>query len=113
MRYDAFITYHRLSDEARAMALERALKRFAKPLFKLRALEIFRDDAALAANPSLWCAISQALDSAGHLILVASPGAASSPWVGRGGGALASPQIQRRSYDRFVGRRHPLGSLGR
>lgn len=83
MRYDAFITYHRLSDEARAMALERALKRFAKPLFKLRALEIFRDDAALAANPSLWCAISQALDSAGHLILVASPGAASSPWVGR------------------------------
>ncbi|MGH8544366.1 MAG: hypothetical protein ACREX3_12220 [Gammaproteobacteria bacterium] len=83
MHYDAFITYHRLSDEARAMALERALKRFAKPLFKLRALEIFRDDAALAANPSLWSAISQALDSAGHLILVASPGAASSPWVGR------------------------------
>jgi WD40 repeat protein len=83
MRYDVFLSYHRDSDERIAIALERALKRFAKPVFRLRALEVFRDDAALDATPAIWGQISAILTESRHFVLIASEGAAASPWVGR------------------------------
>ncbi len=82
-RYAAFISYSRAADGKLAPAIEQGLKRFARPLFRLRALEVFRDDAALAANPGLWPSIESALDASAHLILMASPESAASPWVAR------------------------------
>jgi hypothetical protein len=82
-QFNAFISYSHAADGKLAPAVELGLKRFAKPLLRLRALEVFRDDAALSADPGLWRAIEAALDASRNLILMASPEAAASPWVAR------------------------------
>ena len=82
-RYAAFISYSRTADAQLAPALEDALERFAKPWNRLRALRVFRDDADLSTNPGLWSSITAALDDAEYFILLASPAAAESTWVGR------------------------------
>jgi WD40 repeat protein len=79
--YDAFISYSHAADEDLAAALQRALQRFARPLHRLRALRIFRDDENLAASPDLGHEIADALSQSEFLILLASPQAAASPWV--------------------------------
>jgi hypothetical protein len=81
--YAAFISYSRAVDGRLAPALQSALQRFAKPWYRLRALRIFRDDANLSANPGLWSSITAALDGADAFVLLASPEAADSKWVGR------------------------------
>jgi WD40 repeat protein len=80
-QYDVFISYNRHADETVAALLQRELQRFAKPVFSRRALRVFRDDANLSANPGLWTSIQQGLDASGHLLVLASTGAAASPWV--------------------------------
>ena len=80
-RYDVFISYNRQVDEPLAVALERGLQRFAKPALRRRALRVFRDDTNLSANPGLWSSIREALDASDHLLVLASPAAASSRWV--------------------------------
>lgn len=82
-RFDAFISYSRRLDADLAPALQSSLQRFAKPWYRLRALRIFRDNASLSANPGLWSSIEQALDGSSYFILLASPPAAQSKWVGR------------------------------
>lgn len=82
-RYNAFISYSHAVDGRLAPALRKALHRFAKPRFQLRALRVFRDDASLAANPNLWQSIEQALSESEYLILLASPEAAASKWVAK------------------------------
>lgn len=79
--YDAFISYSHQADHAFSQALENALKRFAKPWYRRRALAVFRDKTDLAASPELWSSIKAALDRSEYLILLASPGAAGSVWV--------------------------------
>lgn len=81
--YHAFISYSHAADGALAPALQKGLQRFAKPWYRAWALRIFRDEASLAANPGLWSSIEHALDGSLFFILLASPGAASSPWVAR------------------------------
>src|SRR6266536_1492126 len=81
--YDAFISYSRTADGRLGPALQRGLQRFAKPWYRLRALRVFRDDASLSANPDLWGSIQQALDDSEYFVLLASPAAAESPWVGK------------------------------
>src|SRR3954451_18035591 len=81
--YAAFISYSHAADGRLAPALQRGLHGFARPAFRLRALRVFRDEASLSANPGLWSSIEQALGSAEFFILLASPEAARSPWVGR------------------------------
>jgi WD40 repeat protein len=81
-QYDAFISYSRAVDGKLAPALQSALQRFAKPWYRARAKRVFRDDASLSANPGLWSSIEQALDAARYFVLLASPGAAESRWVG-------------------------------
>jgi MTH538 TIR-like domain (DUF1863) len=49
--------------------------------YRRRALRIFRDDTSLSATPSLWPSIEHALGQSRFLILLASPEAATSPWV--------------------------------
>jgi hypothetical protein len=82
-RYDAFISYSHAADGKLAPALQRGLQRFAKPWYRVRALRVFRDQTDLAANPALWPTIQKALDASEHFVLLASPRAAASPWVGR------------------------------
>ena len=79
--YDAFISYSHAVDQRLAPALQRALHQLAKPWYRLRALRIFRDDASLSANPSLWSSIQDALQSSRFFILLASPESARSLWV--------------------------------
>ena len=81
--YDAFISYSHAVDGALAPALQAALHRFAKPWYRLRALRVFQDEASLGANTGLWTSIEQALSASDYFLLLASPDAASSPWVGR------------------------------
>jgi WD40 repeat protein len=82
-RYDAFISYSHAVDGELAPALQSALHRLAKPWYALRALRVFRDEASLSANPALWGSIQSALEGSRFFILLASPDAAHSKWVGR------------------------------
>jgi tetratricopeptide (TPR) repeat protein len=81
--YDAFISYSHALDKPIASALQSAMQRLGKAWYQRRALRLFRDDTSLTATPHLWPSIEQALGKARFLILLASPEAAASPWVGK------------------------------
>ncbi len=81
--YDAFISYSHAADGKLAPALQHGLQGFAKPWYRRRALRIFRDQTSLAATPELWPTIVRGLESARYFLLLASPEAAASHWVGR------------------------------
>ena len=81
--YDAFISYSHAADGKLAPALQQGLQGFAKPWYRRRALRIFRDQTSLAATPELWPTIVRGLESARYFLLLASPEAAASRWVGR------------------------------
>ena len=82
-RYDAFISYSHAADGAFAPSLQDGLQKLAKPWRQRRALEVFRDETGLSVNPALWTSICAAMDGASHFVLLASPEAANSEWVGR------------------------------
>ncbi|HEX8115165.1 MAG TPA: toll/interleukin-1 receptor domain-containing protein [Kofleriaceae bacterium] len=82
-RYRAFLSYSHAADDRFAEALQKALKQFARPLFAVRALNIFRDRTDLSATPELWNSVRSALDDSDYLIYLASPKAAGSRWVKR------------------------------
>jgi tetratricopeptide (TPR) repeat protein len=81
--YDAFISYSHAKDKPIAAALQSVVQRLGKPWYRRRALRVFRDDTSLSATPQLWPSIEQALAQSRFLILLASPEAAASPWVGK------------------------------
>ena len=81
--YDAFISYAHEADGEFAPILQRGLQHLAKPWNRRRALEVFRDESSLAVSPGLWPSIEKALDASRWLILLASPAAAQSEWVGK------------------------------
>ncbi|MEV5541499.1 hypothetical protein AB0L13_32100 [Saccharopolyspora shandongensis] len=81
--YDAFMSYSHALDGELAPTLQRELERFAKPWYRMRALRVFRDNASLSANPGLWSSIESALEASRWFVLMASPEAATSPWVAR------------------------------
>ena len=81
--YDAFISYNHEADGPVGPALRDGLHLFARPWNRLRALRVFCDRRAMDPAEGLWTTIRQALDASRFLILVASPGAAGSSWVGR------------------------------
>ena len=83
MRYHGFISYSHAVDGPLAEAVERALHRFAKSVWQLRALHVFRDKSNLSASPDLWRRIEGALAESGHFVLLASPEATQSPWIQR------------------------------
>src|SRR5215467_14500078 len=80
--YDAFISYAHEADGVFAPVLQRGLQHLAKPWNRRRAMEVFRDESNLAASPGLWPSIQKALDASRWLVLLASPKAAQSDWVG-------------------------------
>jgi WD40 repeat protein len=81
--YDAFISYSHRLDAAITARLQAELQRFAKPWYRMRALQVFRDQTSLAASPHLWTTIEEALSDSSWLILMASPESAQSGWVSR------------------------------
>ena len=83
MRYDGFISYSHDADRELAVALQRVLQDIARPFYRRKALDIFRDETNLVANPALWPSIERALAASRTLIILASPEAAASIWCGR------------------------------
>jgi WD40 repeat protein len=81
--YNAFISYSHSSDGELAPKLEAALQGFAKPWYRLRALNVFRDAANLNLSPGLWDSIVESLGQSDFLLFLASPEAANSKWVSR------------------------------
>ena len=81
--YRAFISYSHTADGRLAGNLQRALHRFAKGWFQLRALRTYRDETNLAVTPQLWPTIEAALDESDFFLLLASPESAASKWVER------------------------------
>ena len=79
--YNAFISYSHTADGKLAPVLQTALERFAKPWYKVRYLNIFRDENTLAAAPHLWSNIEAALSQSEYIIYMASPLSASSKWA--------------------------------
>lgn len=79
--FNAFISYSHSEDSDLSAKLQLALERFAKPWYKLRNLNIFRDESNLEATPHLWSNIQKALDTSEYFLLLASPASASSVWV--------------------------------
>jgi WD40 repeat protein len=83
MPYDAFISYSHVADGKLAPRVQSGLHRFARPLFRFRALHVFRDQTSLSATPELWSSIEAALDQSNYFILMASPESAASFWIQR------------------------------
>ena len=81
--YDAFISDSHAKDKPVAAALQAVVQTLGKPWYRRRALRVFRDDTSLSATPGLWPSIEQALAQSRFLILLASPEAAASQWVGK------------------------------
>lgn len=81
--YQAFISYSHSEDGERAPRLQLALHKIGKPWFRRRAVHVFRDETNVPASAELWPEISRAMQQSEYLVLMASPGSASSVWVGR------------------------------
>lgn len=78
--HDAFVSYSHAADGALAPVLERGLERLAKPTFKLRAIDVFRDQTSLSASPGVWSGIVDHLAGSRWFIVLASPQSAASAW---------------------------------
>ena len=78
MKYNAFISYSHSQNPDLAVNLEKALEKFAKPTFKRRALNIFRDSNDLSVSPDLWGKIEEGLAQSEYFIYFASPKSANS-----------------------------------
>ena len=78
--YRAFISYHHRVSGTMALALEKALRRYAKPLFR-PPMRVFRDQEQIAAGQRLKETIKSALEKSEFLIYIATREAAESPYV--------------------------------
>ncbi|TQM78289.1 TIR domain-containing protein [Saccharothrix saharensis] len=81
--FDSFISYSHSGDRPVAKALQRTLQRLGRRWYRPSALRVFRDDTTLAAAPDLWTSIERALRRSRTFVLLASPEASASPWVGK------------------------------
>ena len=81
--HDAFLSYNQAADDRLAAALEVGLERLAKPLFKLRAVDFFRDKTGMPASSGLWSSLESHLSGSRWLIYLACPESAASPWCVR------------------------------
>ena len=98
IKHDAFISYNHHLDHVVAKALEDGMERLAKPLLSLRAIDVFRDETALSANPDLWARIVDHLSGTAWLIVLACPEWTASPWCGR----EVQWWLENRSTDRML-----------
>ena len=83
MKYKAFISYrHSENGRRHAVALETALKRYAKPTLA-RPMKIFRDEKHFKPDISLPKLIRDGLENSEYLIFLAERASAESPWCGQ------------------------------
>ncbi|MFL0157110.1 TIR domain-containing protein [Mycobacteroides chelonae] len=80
--YDAFLSYSR-ADTPVAEGIQKGLHSIGRKLGRLHALRVFRDKTDLAASPSLWAKLTEALDKSRYLVVVLSPNSAGSEWVNK------------------------------
>jgi len=78
--YDAFLSYNQRADSLRASAVQRALQHLARPFYRWKALNIFRDATSLSANPALWPSIEKGLANSRYFIFFACPESVASTW---------------------------------
>src|SRR5258706_16062919 len=83
LQYDVFVSYSHASDDLLSERVQDGLQRFAKPWWRRRELTVFRDRTGLSADPGLWSSIVEAMEASKYFLLLASPEAAASLWVGR------------------------------
>ena len=83
MQYDVFISYSHAADDLLSERVQDGLQKFAKPWWRRRELSVFRDRTGLTADPGLWTAIVEAMQSSRYFLLLAAPEAAASEWVNR------------------------------
>jgi len=83
MNYKGFISYKHGADDALAERLENTLEKFAKPTFKRRAIEIFRDGNDLSAAADLGEKIRNGLENSEYFICMASSAYSKSKWCVR------------------------------
>ncbi len=82
MKYKAFISYrHSENGRRHAIALETALKRYAKPTLA-RPMKIFRDEKHMKPDISLPKLIQDGLGNSEYLIFLAEKASADSQWCG-------------------------------
>src|SRR5688500_17380297 len=81
--HDAFISYSHAADGRLAPAFQQSLEKLAKPLLRLRALNVFRDQTSLTASPALWPGIVAHLAVSQWFLLLASPASAASHWCNK------------------------------
>jgi hypothetical protein len=81
-RYDAFVSYSH-ADRPVADGVQKGLQRIARPMGRLNALRVFRDDTDLIATPDLFGRLTDAMDASRFLVVVLSPHAAASEWVNK------------------------------
>lgn len=79
-RYQAFISYRQDTSRRLAVALEKALRQYAKPLYRMP-IRIFRDEKQIGAGQDLRNTIQQALKDSAYLLYIATREAAESPYV--------------------------------
>jgi len=83
MKYKAFISYrHSENGRRHAVALETALKRYAKPTLA-RPMPIFRDEKHTRPDISLPKLIQEGLENSEYLIFLAERSSAESQWCGK------------------------------
>ena len=98
MIYNAFISYSHSQDVDLAPAIERALEKFAKPIFKRRALRIFRDSNDLSISPDLWGKIEDGLRESEYLVYCASQASAKSHYCNK----EVTYWLSNKSIDNFL-----------
>lgn len=81
MRYQAFISYSHAANNKLVPAIEMGLRRFAKPVYQMHAMNVFRDTTSLSMTHRLWDVIAEAISESEYFILMASPESAASEWV--------------------------------
>ncbi len=81
--YDAFISYSHKADGPLAAELRYGLHHVARKWYRLRAMRVFLDEAAMTAGGPLWGSLREALDASEFFVLIASPASAARPWVNR------------------------------
>jgi hypothetical protein len=66
VRYGAFISYSHAASAEVARGLQKWLQTYAKPWWRWRAVNVFRDETDLTAAPALWSRIADALDQSSY-----------------------------------------------
>ena len=101
MKYKAFISYrHSENGRRHAVALETALKRYAKPTLA-RPMKIFRDEKHMKPDISLPKLIREGLENSEYLIYLAEKASAESQWCNEELEYWCNPQQLNRT-DRLI-----------